>query len=622
MTSANKEKIINNVTILANKYRVLSEICDIHHGTAYFGESVSDSKVFVLRIFYDYRLESEQAYVELEDEFFQYLEHAPDHVQKPIEVLRINLDGFEHKFPVLVLERLEGTTALSVMKKDEDQCIEFNRAMLLVAELCENLEPLGSRGYFHGNLNPGCLIITSDFKVRLFNFPYFRFENSPFDGESLQRYYAAPELFKGEEKCLKSEVYAIGCLLHELFVGEPPFESDDQKQAHLEESCPGLNGIPAKINKLILSCLEKQPGKRPTSFQVIAETLRKGSKIGAGIGIIAKVAIGVLGLLLFSGGYYGYNAHLEGKRKKTATLALKKKQDREILAKKEAVIKEKAKERAELEKKALEERKLRLLAQKRKEEERKNYRPPDLPGMVYFSKTIFTMGDIRCYEDCNIVHRVSLAPFYLDIAEVSNTEYYKFVQAENHPPPKNKRNKYNLWKGGEISDEIKGQPVINVSWKSAQEYCIWAKKRLPTEAEWEYGARGIEARMYPWGEDDPSPVLAQFDGEWSGAETLYEVHFFEPGKTPQGLYNMLGGVKEWVQDWYAPDYYKDSPSENPQGPKVGEKRSVRGGSWEEVPEISSVRDNLNPKSQLEDLGFRCAKTVVIPGDEKTNEVKD
>ena len=274
--------------------------------------------------------------------------------------------------------------------------------------------------------------------------------------------------------------------------------------------------------------------------------------------------------------------------------------------------KKQAAERAALEQKALEERKAKILAQKKKEEERENYRPPDLPGMVYFPKVTFNMGDIRCYPDCNTVHRITLAPFYLDMTEVTNEAFHKFVKEAGHAPPKNKRNKYNLWRGADIPDEIKRQPVINVNWKSASEYCLFVKKRLPTEAEWEYGARGIEARMYPWGEDDPTPVLAQFDGEWSGPETLYEVDFFEPGRTSDGLYNMLGGVKEWVQDWYSADYYQNPPPENPKGPEVGERRSVRGGSWEEVPEISAVRDSLDPKSQLEGLGFRCAKTVIIP----------
>ncbi len=612
MASKNKEKIINNVTVLASKYRVISEIGDIHYGSAYYGESVEDSKVFVLRIFYDYVLKSEQAYVELEDEFFEYLDGASDHVQKPIEVLRINLDGFDHKFPVLVLERLEGTTATAVMKKDEDGIIDKDRAMVLVAELCEELEPLSSREYFHGGLHPGSLIITSDFKVRLFNMPYLKLENKPFDKNSTQRFYGAPELFKGEEKSLKTEIYAVGCLLHELLVGGPPFESEDQEEAHVEDVCPGLNGIPAKINKLMLSCLDKQPGKRPASFKLIAESLRKSSKIRSGVGLVTKIAMTVVGLLVLGGGYYSYDLHLKAKKAKAMAQALQKKRDQEILAKKNAQKKKQAAERAALEQKALEERKAKILAQKKKEEERENYRPPDLPGMVYFPKVTFNMGDIRCYPDCNTVHRITLAPFYLDMTEVTNEAFHKFVKEAGHAPPKNKRNKYNLWRGADIPDEIKRQPVINVNWKSASEYCLFVKKRLPTEAEWEYGARGIEARMYPWGEDDPTPVLAQFDGEWSGPETLYEVDFFEPGRTSDGLYNMLGGVKEWVQDWYSADYYQNPPPENPKGPEVGERRSVRGGSWEEVPEISAVRDSLDPKSQLEGLGFRCAKTVIIP----------
>ena len=203
------------------------------------------------------------------------------------------------------------------------------------------------------------------------------------------------------------------------------------------------------------------------------------------------------------------------------------------------------------------------------------------------------MGSAVGPPDEQPAHRVSVRAFRLDRYEVSRIAYQAFLEAKGTA------------RAGTV--ENPDHPAAMVSWSDAAAYCGWADKRLPTEAEWEYAARGGEARIYPWGDSPPDASRAHFGGR---TREPVGVSGLSRGATPEGVHQMAGNVAEWVQDWWRPDYYATSPSDDPQGPTEGDYRVVRGGSWSQPgAELrAAARSFHNPDKGAAYIGFRCARS--------------
>jgi formylglycine-generating enzyme required for sulfatase activity len=191
---------------------------------------------------------------------------------------------------------------------------------------------------------------------------------------------------------------------------------------------------------------------------------------------------------------------------------------------------------------------------------------------------------------------VRLESFQIDTHEVTNAKYSEFVKAKNHRAPYH-------WVNGVFPAEAAGTPVYNVSWDDAKAYCEWSGKRLPTEAEWERAARGgLEGKDYPGGDQ-----IAAKDARFNATGGAGPV-----GKSPAngfGLFDMAGNVAEWTADWFAGDYYKRGEDDNPQGPREGQYKVIRGGAWSDPPKrlIVFYRNWVRPNQRTPNIGFRCAK---------------
>ena len=197
------------------------------------------------------------------------------------------------------------------------------------------------------------------------------------------------------------------------------------------------------------------------------------------------------------------------------------------------------------------------------------------------------MGQENGRDEERPVHRVSIAPFRICRFQITNAHFAVFRPFEFANP---------------------AEPVTSVNWFDATDYCAWLstqwgmKIRLPSEAEWEFAARGgLEQASYPWGNDAPG-TRANYARRWQdGPES---VATSEPNA--YGLFDMCENVHEWCSDWYAPDYYRISPAENPPGPPSGSRRSSRGGAWRHHIKIArcAARSSIPPDFRYADYGFR------------------
>ncbi len=263
------------------------------------------------------------------------------------------------------------------------------------------------------------------------------------------------------------------------------------------------------------------------------------------------------------------------------------------------------------------------------------------PGAVAVPGGSFWMGSAEDEgeDDEHPSHEVTLGNFCLDAREVSVEQYLACMRAGRCSPPASTI-QVQGWSQQAVSamsaycngtrEDRMDHPVNCVTWNQATQYCAWRGARLPTEAEWEYAARGSDRRLYPWGGQLPDARLANACGEecealpvWGrgrvrgvheqddGWEATAPVTAFGRGRTPLGILNLGGNVWEWTADYHGT--YPSEPAQNAGGPRSGSFRVARGGAWTTRTASwlrAAARNRVRPDDRNSDLGLRCASGPV------------
>lgn len=287
--------------------------------------------------------------------------------------------------------------------------------------------------------------------------------------------------------------------------------------------------------------------------------------------------------------------------------------------------------------------------------------PCSREGMILIDGDSFLMGtdDLEGFpaDGEGLVREVQLAPYYIDTCAVTNEQFGEFVKSTGYvteaekfgwsfvfhsfvPETVSYKDRMSVagtpwwialkgayWyqpegEGSSIMDRL-DHPVIHVSWNDAEAYCSWAGKRLPTEAEWEYAARGgLVQKRYPWG-DILVPGGEYKCNTWQGSfPNLNDVSDGYAGTAPvrsfepngYGLYNTVGNVWEWCSDWFSRDVDVQSQRINPKGPHTGTNKAMRGGSYLCHQSYCNryrvaARSSNTPDSSTGNIGFRCVADV-------------
>lgn len=490
--------------------------------------------------------------------------------------------GEEQGTPFIAMEWLEGMPLDRWLAEVRPQPQAVLQVLLGVGAA---LDYAHGRGVVHRDIKPSNIMVTAHRGGMLTDFGIAKLvaqATQSTSGVIGTPNYIAPELLKGQPATSATDIYALGVMLYQIVTGRLPFVGDTPHVVayqHVNEPPPDPRRFNPNLSPptaaLLLQALAKDPRQRPASAVGLIQGLLRG-QMAAGAGRPARTPppvrkqpqrwrwplwlAGVLVLVvIIQLGWWALNRP-PGDTPVTRTST-------SFFGNSSTIVSDQ-----------------------------------DGMNLVYVPAGDFLMGsvasDSQASDDERPQHSVYLSAFWIDKTEVTNAQYRRCVSAGAC-----RQSSY----ANDSSYNGASQPVMGVSWDDARAYCKWAGRRLPTEAEWEKAARGMDGRIYPWGNDKPTCDLVNY-AHCSG--NAASVGSYPAGASPYGALDMAGNVSEWVSDWYQVNYYASVPAGNPTGPSVGQGPVLRGGSWSGNPVMvrAATRSWNSPRLRVVGLGFRCARS--------------
>lgn len=485
--------------------------------------------------------------------------------------------------PFLVMEYLPGGT----LKQKIGSPIAWQDAMHLLLPVARGVEYAHNREIIHRDIKPSNILLAENETPTLSDFgiaKLFQNEGTLLTASGMAMgtpEYMAPEQWTGKT-VPQSDMYALGVVLYEMVTGRRPYTADTPGGVFMMQVTEPVlfprdivPHLPEAVEQFLLKALSREPSNRHasmTEFIRDMELLLSNAE--------TKVPINRMETLKGSPGQSSVRKDASSPSRKLVPFNWKAATLSGVILL--AVVVAAAV----------------VLTKKKSTPLAAEITDPKNAVMVLVPEGDFVMGSDNGDEDERPVHTVYLDEFYIDKYEVTNSDYRVCVVDGVCKPPQDMTN-YN-------NPEYENHPVVYVDWEMARTYCDWRDAQLPTEAQWEKAARGMDARTYPWGEG----IACSQANYLSCIEDTQPFDSYAGSLSPYGAYNMAGNVWEWVADWYSPAY-DASETDNPVGAESGERRVLRGGGWNQHEYLlrTSARLGVVPTDVFLSFGFRCASDV-------------
>jgi eukaryotic-like serine/threonine-protein kinase len=643
--------------IIENKYQIEEKIGEGGMGKVYRATHIQIGHTVAVKILHS-QLASDQTAIER----FRREARAAAYIQHPNAVAVTDFGVMKDTgMAYLVMEFLTGIELRQMIK--ERKQLGYEETFIIVHQTCSALQAAHIKGIIHRDLKPDNIwLVKSDDdipRVKVLDFGIAKLKTDTESNQLTQQgmivgtpYYMSPEQCRSEELDARSDIYSLGIILYEMLTGQVPFLAATPVGVvlkHANEAPRPLrelrDSIPEPLEAVVLRALKKERKDRQDSASQLAQEFENAL-------YQAGIELKVLGTntpqSIFPSSSMPYTSwkSISPDRSRSQSSGTPPPALAPVVAAPENKGTTKDLFQTTVPGNSLIERLLSTFTGPREDDrigQRKllfiglaaalavvlivgiiwfatsggseteqatgdqtqtppgnsNGKPavPIPEGMVLIPDGKFIMGYNGSDEASEKPeHERTVESFFIDKNEVTVGDYYRFIKTKNLAAPKNwPRN----WAEGKFSPEEARLPVSNISWFDAKEYAESIGKRLPTEVEWEYAARGKDKRLYPWG-NDFNPNYANVKD--SGKNGPVPVGSYSTKTSPFGVMDMAGNVAEWTgSDSFR---YPDSKAT----PKPG--KIVRGGSFinsKPVYIMVTTRVVIQPNETLPDLGFRCAK---------------
>ncbi len=545
----------------------------------------------------------------------------------------------------LLLDFIDGDSLQKILSRQPDRRLPIPDVLSLFKALSAALGYAHNNNVVHCDIKPGNILVDQGGKVYLTDFGIARhMESTATDiGAAGTIAYMAPEQFLKEPLHASTDIYSMGVLLYEMLIGQKPFRPSNQnttdqsrtarellEEAHLKEPPPDpcliRKDLPVDVGQVVIKAMQKDPTQRFQSTREFFSALCAafGSSEDAVADRIATrfierttktdpippspvpppptprlkppawtyvlAGVAVIGVILFLA--------IQPKPGNVPTPVSSNSTPTEEIVSVAEVLPTMTTAPTRTSAPPTATPTVEEVAAPGN-----TISPKDNMPMIYIPEGTFIMGSHLCPPKVDYAcepHEVYLDGYWIDQYEVTNEMYRQCVDDGDCETPAIVDSKKRA--GYFYSSQYEDYPVIWVNRRNAVDYCEWAGRRLPTEAEWEKAARGDDERKFPWG-DNPSSSYANYN-YYIGDTT--PVGAYSNGASPYGVMDMAGNVWEWVADYYY--YYSSSVYKNPTGPAQGDHYVLRGGSWSNVTELITTYFRADNFANFvnNDIGFRCA----------------